>query len=796
MIRHTMAWAVVISVGWGCSAAESLPGAAASSGSASTANSSGGNQGQSCGAVTPCGTGMACSAGRCVSGTTAYVPGRGAAEDAASQATTQACARLYGDCQQLCDSAFVSCGSSQQDCVTQTARSYTEDIDHPYSSAFLAHICAQQVATRSCQGLDPNSVACDNAVVEGCDPDNDSYGANYGFAAAYPLGALPTSVSPYLCTDVPEWFSVPLQEGERLMVTLPQSAEGSSTRVEFYPWVDPTLLDFPGALGRVTFPEPGRSADQYEHRFPAAPLAGTYLLKVERRSAPGRVTLGVGTTVQPPQGLDPCPEDMDAYGDNHSLANAAVPPPLPTTLTPYLCSGVPEYFAVELPAGTRPLVSLVEALAASSVRAEWFAPLAVANPAGAVPLDAISFPQAGRGADAYLHMFPQTVTTGLHVLRLTRLGSSGTVRVGVGAVGLPPEQMDVCTLDDNAYGQNSLPEVAFALAQLPSTVQMFLCRNTAAWFAVELNTGDAPMVALQDTTAGSHTYVEIYPPLDGSAGQVLPYLGEGSFPAPGSRIENYQHLYPAVNANGTYLVRVVRPFAPGNVTVGIGTQAAPPQTRADLTYQAAMRAYSGVCQRLFSDCSAQCSAADVTCGTSVSDCAQRLADSSHRPWLEDDFSLPQAQSCVTQLAANMCGALAPVDGACGGVLAFGCAADPLRFIRPSSWANAMPATAGQTVALHMCDEASQWLSVVLQAGQTPVVEVNEGPSSGWINLRMYGPGTSAGSLDEDSGWMLSTSMDAMDPSPLRTAPVTGTYLLQFDLVLGSLTTLPVTITLP
>lgn len=230
-----------------------------------------------------------------------YQDGRDDALAAVRVAAEAACDRLWGDCASLCDSDWVYCGGSREQCVEDYARSAVEDLAYPVYSEELANACAEQLAIRSCIDLDPNSPECNSAVLEGCPNDEDGYGRPYSWLAAYDIPELPTTISPHLCEAAEEWFAVHLEAGEALAVTL-AGGHGSA-------WLG--LYAPVGAVGGAQDVENmGHSVHvdtddtrQEIELFEAAPVAGTYYLQIDlNRVTQGDLEIAIGTDRRLPPG--------------------------------------------------------------------------------------------------------------------------------------------------------------------------------------------------------------------------------------------------------------------------------------------------------------------------------------------------------------------------------------------------------------------------------------------------------------------------------------------------------------
>lgn len=416
--------------------------------------------GQACGATAPCGTGQTCVQGQCQSGTNGYVPGRDAALDAARGAAAIACRRLYSDCADLCTNPFVFCGSSETQCVEEIARQQTEDIDPPFTNTALAAICGDQIRTRSCQGLDPNSVACDNAVVAGCANDADAFGNNYAFAGAYALPTLPFVIEAQVCEDVGEWFSLTLGAGDRLVVSLLDATGTGSTRVELYAQVDPLALDFPQPLETKSFSENG-DADRFDHTFAGVPTAGTYLLMIERNSSASTLRLAVGTVANPPQTRT---DVLNAAA--HGLYAAA-------------CARLHDDCAAQCSGSARACGATAEACAQQMQ--DGTPPVWLDRDTSLADIQACT---ASMGTAACNALVPTTPPCSL----LFPL-----------ACPTDPEGMSRPT-----SWRRAVPVTA------PQTVQLNLCRDVSQWFRMGLQQGQRPTVLLQTDPPSGWVNVRMY----------------------------------------------------------------------------------------------------------------------------------------------------------------------------------------------------------------------------------------------------------------------------------------------
>lgn len=129
----------------------------------------------------------------------------------------RACARLHGECSDVCDNLFVECYGDAATCTEQWTAEYLEDYRFPLVDESLLADCAAQVDRQACTELEPDSVACEFAIVESCPEDTDVYGANYSPFSAHPV-QLGDELQVHLCDSVPEFFSLTLQGGTELEI--------------------------------------------------------------------------------------------------------------------------------------------------------------------------------------------------------------------------------------------------------------------------------------------------------------------------------------------------------------------------------------------------------------------------------------------------------------------------------------------------------------------------------------------------------------------------------------------------
>lgn len=185
-------------------------------------------------------------------------------------AVGRACERLHGDCRDICDNVFVECYSSEAQCARQWTAQYLEDYAYPLVDDELATQCALQIDDQPCTDLEPDTLECEFAIVEGCRGDDDGNGMPYSPFRAAPVAASgPFEVM--LCEGVAEYYRIMLEQGQRLVV----SQGDDDQDVEEFELMrlvgtpdERAVLD---SIGRLRF---GDSS-------PPAPLAGEYLLRME-----------------------------------------------------------------------------------------------------------------------------------------------------------------------------------------------------------------------------------------------------------------------------------------------------------------------------------------------------------------------------------------------------------------------------------------------------------------------------------------------------------------------------------
>ncbi len=250
--------------------------------------------GQSCSQA--CASDEICVDGRCVDQVStlpgSYVSGRDAATRAARSVAQVVCQRLHGDCKETCSDPWVFCGATISACMDEYVKNWTEDIEDPVADAALASMCAQQIRGRSCQDLDPDSAACDNAVIQGCPNDQDGNQTPYSWPSAVELGALPQRISPYLCGGVSEWYAVDLQAGETITVALEQAVPETV-------WVN--LHKPPATAGENTEELTSTTVTSGSPSGETQPIidAGRYYLEIEQWTVTGEAPLSIGTNLRP-----------------------------------------------------------------------------------------------------------------------------------------------------------------------------------------------------------------------------------------------------------------------------------------------------------------------------------------------------------------------------------------------------------------------------------------------------------------------------------------------------------------
>jgi hypothetical protein len=234
--------------------------------------------GSACESDDACSGDQRCEWNVCVGGdgdTSGTIPA-GDADDATRAAVGRVCARLHGDCADVCDNLFVECYGDVSQCTQQWTADYLEDFTFPIVDEDLAVQCAAQIDDQACTDLEPDTLECEFAIVESCPGDDDGYGAPYSPFRAADLPAS-GSVELMLCEDVTEYFRVTLAQGQSVRVTaLDPEADA--------PWIDLSRLVGGGGTTKLEEVEGYLSSDGDELSAPA-PLPGEYLLSV--RSSQG-----------------------------------------------------------------------------------------------------------------------------------------------------------------------------------------------------------------------------------------------------------------------------------------------------------------------------------------------------------------------------------------------------------------------------------------------------------------------------------------------------------------------------
>ena len=235
--------------------------------------------GSECQTDADCDDGAYCGWGVCVgSEDTEAVAPVGDVDDATRAAVAHACARLHGDCADVCDNIFVECYADVGQCVQQWTADYLEDFAFPIVDRDLAAQCAAQIDEQACTDLRPDTLECEYAIVESCPGDDDGFGAPYSpFRAASLPGS--GSFELMLCEDVTEYFRLQLSQGQRVRVTaLDEEADAPALELHRLVGGAATKLE---DLERYIDPD-GDEASA------AAPLAGEYLLSVRASSGTQR----------------------------------------------------------------------------------------------------------------------------------------------------------------------------------------------------------------------------------------------------------------------------------------------------------------------------------------------------------------------------------------------------------------------------------------------------------------------------------------------------------------------------
>lgn len=218
-----------------------------------------------------------------------YVGGEAAVSAQIRPAVAAACARLHAECAYVCANPFARCGDSAAQCTADSVASYVDALDYPVVDASLVARCKLDIGRAACTDIPPDTVACDEALVEGCPADHDSLGTPYSHLAAPTLGAVPSELVLHLCDGVAEWFAVPLARGQALTLRA-REAEPSFGQL----WTELALVgpgdDTPTLLASESM------AWQGEDPTPFDPVDadGTYLVRLDFGGAP---TLDLTLTV-------------------------------------------------------------------------------------------------------------------------------------------------------------------------------------------------------------------------------------------------------------------------------------------------------------------------------------------------------------------------------------------------------------------------------------------------------------------------------------------------------------------
>jgi hypothetical protein len=135
----------------------------------------------------------------------------------------RACSRLHGECSAVCDNLLVECYDDVATCATQWQADYTEDFRYPLVVDGLLSECAAQVDRAACTDIEPDTFACEFAIVDSCPDDADGDATPYSPVWAVPL-AVGTPVRIFLCADVPEYYEVELAAGQSIELEMDESA--------------------------------------------------------------------------------------------------------------------------------------------------------------------------------------------------------------------------------------------------------------------------------------------------------------------------------------------------------------------------------------------------------------------------------------------------------------------------------------------------------------------------------------------------------------------------------------------
>lgn len=236
--------------------------------------------GSECEVDDDCDDGAYCGWGVCVGAQdTGAVTPVGDADDATRAAVAHACARLHGDCADVCDNIFVECYADVDQCVDQWSADYLEDFRFPIVDRDLAAQCAAQIESQACTDLRPDTLECEYAIVESCPGDDDGFGTPYSPFRAASLSASGT-YEVMLCDDVTEYFRVQLAQGQRVRVTA-LDEEADAPGLELHRLV--------GGAGSSKLEDLEQYIDpDGDEPSAAAPLAGEYLLSVRSHSGTQR----------------------------------------------------------------------------------------------------------------------------------------------------------------------------------------------------------------------------------------------------------------------------------------------------------------------------------------------------------------------------------------------------------------------------------------------------------------------------------------------------------------------------
>ncbi len=237
-----------------------------------------GSVGSECRADADCEDAAYCGWGVCVGGDADALGQVGDVDDATRAAVARACARLHGDCADVCDNIFVECYGDFDQCVEQWSADYLEDFSFPIVDRDLAAQCAGQIDEQACTDLRPDSLECEYAIVETCPGDDDGFGAPYSpFRAASLSGSGTFEVM--LCERVTEYYRLQLAQGQGVRITA-LDEDADAPELELYRLVGGTATKL-------------ESIEQYidpdgDERSAAAALAGEYLLSVRAYSGTQR----------------------------------------------------------------------------------------------------------------------------------------------------------------------------------------------------------------------------------------------------------------------------------------------------------------------------------------------------------------------------------------------------------------------------------------------------------------------------------------------------------------------------